>query len=525
MCWEIKRGSGVSQLVFNVNNRRVGVSDLDASSDFAKTQISIYDKPEQSWSGGDSVGLDQFVRDYERRSHIALPAVENTEGSVENTEGSVENTEGSVENTEGSVENTEGSEGSFVFGSPVKVALRDRKRALEDFIAELQRVTELRREGPDLANILNHRYASGLVDGSLFSFILKGYFLQVAPAVINVVYMPGTSNSEVSVCEDHILFNYATDIEHNEDGTTLDNRLTFAFKYADSYDGEHHDLLLKIPANYKCKLYQDEVKVDFDLPPNLESLFYSENLFKWLSVMEGCFELSEQSDCANKDQAIARMLFSLIQDKDAAQLEPWLEDESLGWFELVSLYSKCLEMPGYLDALAELIEQRFMQMLEDGRFNNISEFSDALGRYKIGSIDNGVSNYVRRLSEMAMRMCEANREDLTLGMVMRLGSKAYDANPSFQQSYKKNLFMVIVFIKVAVPMMFKWMMSGSKENSPEVDSQEQGQGRRRDASEVVQSALHEASLGSNILPFHNHNGCRDEAQETNDYLTGLAVVS
>jgi hypothetical protein len=488
MCWEIKRGSGVSQLVFNVNNRRVGVSDLDASSDFAKTQISIYDKPEQSWSGGDSVGLDQFVRDYERRSHIALPAVENTEES----------------------------EGSFVFGAPVEVALRDRKRALEAFIAELQ------RESPDLANILNHRYASGLVDGSLFSFILKGYFLQVAPAVINVVYMPGTSNSEVSVCEDHILFNYATDIEHNEDGATLDNRLTFAFKYADSYDGEHHDLLLKIPANYKCKLYQDEVKVDFDLPPNLESLFYSENLFKWLSVMEGCFELSEQSDCANKDQAIARMLFSLIQDKDATQLEPWLEDESLGWFELVSLYSKCLEMPGCLDALAELIEQRFMQMLEDGRFNNISEFSDALGRYKIGSIDDGVSNYVRRLSEMAMRMCEANREDLTLGMVMRLGSKAYDTNPSFQRSYKKNLFMVIVFIKVAVPMMFKWMMSGSRDNTQEQSQEEQG--RHREPSEVVQSALHEASLGSNVLPFHNAR-CRGEAQDTNDYLAGLAVVS
>ena len=520
MCWEIKRGSGLSQLVFNVNNRRVGVSDLDASSAFAKNQISIYDKPEQSWSGGDSVGLDQFVRDYERRSHIALPAVENTEGSVENTEGSVENTEGSVENTEGSVENTEGSEGSFVFGSPVKVALRDRKRALKAFIAELQRVTELQRERPDLANILNHRYASGLVDGSLFSFILKGYFLLVAPAVINVVYMPGTSNSEVSVCEDHILFNYATDIEHNEDGSTLDNRLTFAFTYA---EGEHHDLLLKIPANYKCKLYQDEVKVDFELPPNLEVLFYSENLFKWLSVMEGYFELSEQSDCANKDQAIARMLFSLIQDKDATQLEPWLEDENLGWFELVSLYSKCLEMPDELAALREMIEQRFTQMLEDGSFDNISEFSDFIGRHKLGSLEDGVSNYVRRLSEMAMRMCEANSEDLTLSMVMKLGSKAYDTNPSFQQSYKKNVFMCIVFIRVALPMMFKWMMSGSKENSQELDEQEQEYGR--EPSEVVQSALHEASSGGNVLPFHNHNGCRDEAQGANDYLAGLAVVS
>ncbi len=499
--WEIKRGSVVSQLVFNVNNRHVDVSDLGVSSGFAKSHISIYDKPEQSWSGGDSVGLDQFVRDYKRRSHIALPAVENTEGS----------------------------EGSFVFGSPVEIALEDRESSLDAFRAELQ------RERPDLANILNHRYASGLVDGSLFSFILKDYFLKVASSdaidaigaigAINVAYMPGTSNSEVSVCEDHILFNYATDIEHSEDGSTLDNRLTFAFKYTDSYDGEHHDLLLKIPANYKCKLYQDEAKVDFELPPNLEVLFYSENLFKWLSVMEGYFELSEQSNCRSKDHAIANIIYALIKDKEASQLEPWLEDESLGWFELVSLYSKCLEMPGYLDALAELIEQRFVQMLEDGRFNNISEFSDAIGRYKLGSLEDGVSNYVRRLSEMAMRMCEANQEDLTLSMVMRLGSKAYDANPSFQQSYKKkNVFMFIIFIKVALPMMFKWMMSGSRDNTQEQNQGQDGIVQRREPSEVVQGALDEVSLGSNVLPFHNAR-CGDEARGANDYLAGLAVVS
>lgn len=492
MCWEIKRGSGVSQLVFNVNNRRVGVSDLDTTSEFAKDQISMYAKSERT-RDGKIIGLEQFVRDFERMPHITLPAVENTEGS----------------------------KGSFVFDAPVKVALQDRKRALEAF------KTELKHESPDLASILNHRYASGLVDISLFGYILKAFFLKVAPAVINVAYMPGASSSDVSVYNDHILFNYATDIEYHEDGTTLDNRLTFAFKYADSNDGEHHDLLLKIPANYECKLYRDRVEVGFDLPPNLECLFYSENLFKWLSVMEGYFELSEQSDCANKDQAIARMLFSLIQDKDAAQLEPWLDDESLTWFELVSLYSKCLEFPDDLEMLKDLIEQRFIQMLEDGMFSNISDFSDAIGRYKIGSIDDGVSNYVRRLSEMFMRMCEANSEDLTLSMVMKFGSKAYDTNPSFQQSYKKkNVFMAIVFITVALPIIFKWMISGIRENSQEIDSNEQGQERRREPSEVVQNALHEASSGSNVLPFCNAR-CGDDLgqSQTNDYLTGLAVVS
>ena len=487
MCWEIKRGSGVSQLVFNVNNRRVGVSDLDATSEFAKDQISMYAKSEKT-RDGNIIGLEQFVRDYKRRSHIALPTVEGAKDS----------------------------EGSFVFDSPSEVALEDRENSLNNFVAELQ------RERQDLASILHHRYASGLVDGSLFSLILKGYFLQVAPAVINVAYMPGASSSEVSAFDDHILFNYATDIEHHEDGTTLDNRLTFAFKYADSNDGEHHDLLLKIPANYKCKLYQGGVKVDFDLPPNLECLFYSENLFKWLSVMEDNFELSEQSNCRSKDQAIASMIYALIHDKDANELEPWLEDESISWFELVSLYSKCLELPDELAALRELIELRFTQMLEDGSFNNISEFSDAIGRYKMGSIDDGVSNYVWRLSEMAMRLCEANSEDLTLSMVMKLGSKAYDTNPSFQRSYKKNVFMVIVFIKVALPMMFKWIVSGSKENSQELNEQEQE--GRREPSEIVQNALHEASLGGNVLPFHNAR-CRDDLSQTNDYLAGLAVVS
>lgn len=477
MCWEIKRGSGLSQLVdknvfgfrFNINKRPLNFAGLTQSASvildtFSDNKHNINDhrkfdrifKSEKK-SPEKPGGVEQFIKDLDRRCF--------------------------------SINFNDYSLKSAVFNGD-NDGCRD---GLLDFKNKLSGINlDSKPNSRNLYYILDNLYASGLVDGSFLNLIFKTFFLnhQLGSfCLVNVDFQEDISHKVSAISVDKINDQHQISFTVRNTKEVLnsqntDKRLNIKFNcHDDCIDKEVCISESKVDLIYECILNSDGVTVNLSMPDQISNaLFYSNNLLKMLVAL---FE-------THKSEEIIYLLEKLIENKSLDELNEFILDERITIYELMSLYEKCFPVPDSLGSFVGLLENRLQGFIKDV---GVDDF------YKLGlhlnKVDSDIDFHLKSLYKDCYRGNFGADKNLGLRSMMNLASIRYDKCESLNSKCSKSYFMCLALFSVALPLIFNKTFFRS--------------------SSCVVAPFYDANLESNIKDYK-------QSDLENNNLLGLAVA-
>lgn len=441
MCWEIKRGSGLSQLVdennfkfnLNVNGRPLDLDSITAPVDlmvrsysdkntgfFKSEHISkSVNNTQKSCAGG----VSQFIADFKRRCFC----IDSSSGVP------------------------------IVFkGGP------ESEEELMNFVDKLGNIgIDSADKTISLFNLLDNLYASGLVDGSFLNFIVKTFFLnqQVdSESPINGGFEKDISNSTSHIAyinngkKSYISFK-VRNTKEKVNFESVDNRLNLKFNfYDDLLDKEVCIAESKIDVTCECVLSSDGVTVNLNMPDQISNaLFYSDNLLKLF--------LALFSD--HKNEEVIFLLEKLVSQKSAQELDGFINDERLSVYELMSLYDKCFPVTERLDIFVNLLESKLQNMASDVGIEGICKLGDHINA-NINKVDNDINFHLKELYKDCSRGNFGADKNISVRSVMSMARSRYDNHPSISKNCTKTYFMCMALFSVALPLVFNKVFFKSK---------------------------------------------------------------
>ena len=444
MCWEIKRGSGLSQLVdeynlkFNVNGRPL---DLASTTEYVNHMLSFYSDKNtgvfrsehisENTSHNDTTeacagGVSQFIADFRRRcfcigSNSKIPLV--FKGGVESEE------------------------------------------ELNSFVNKLREIKIDNSSKPNTSNtlhsLLDNLYASGLVDGSFLNFIVKTFFLNQqigSESPVNGGFERDLSNSTSRISYDNngeksfISFK-VRNTKEQVNFESIDNRLNLKFNfYDDDLNKEVCVAESKIDVICECILSSDGVSVNLTMPDQISNaLFYSDNLLKLFLAL-----FSE-----HKNEEVIFLLEQLVSQKSSQELESFLNDERLSVYELMCLYDKCFPVTERLDKFVSLLESRLQDIATEVGAEDICKLGNHINA-NINKVDNDISFHLKALYKDCYRGNFGADKNVSLRTVMSMARSRYDNFPSIRQKCTRTYFMCMALFVVALPLVFNKVFFKSK---------------------------------------------------------------